>query len=94
MHIGLHLVFFGKSGVTPPLSRTRKDSKTALISVEGGQVFKEAVQKQLERLFLGKWVWALKDHEENTFLTKFLLRWSCSRRLPLEALILRALGSQ
>jgi hypothetical protein len=55
----------------PPLSRIRKDSKTALISVEGGQVSKEEVQKQLERLFPGKWVWELKDHEENTFLTKF-----------------------
>jgi hypothetical protein len=29
------------------------------------------VQKQLERLFLVKWVWELKDHEENTFLAKF-----------------------
>jgi hypothetical protein len=43
----------------------------ALISMEGGQLSKEDVILQLERLFPGKWVWDLKDHEENSFLTKF-----------------------
>ena len=54
----------------PPLSRTKKESKTAVISVEGGEISKEEVQRQLERLFPDKWVWELKDHEENTFLAK------------------------
>jgi hypothetical protein len=55
----------------PLLPRAKKESKTALISVEGGLLSKEEVQKQLERLFPGKWVWELKDHENNTFPAKF-----------------------
>jgi hypothetical protein len=55
----------------PPLHRSKRDSRTALISVEGGQISKKEVQKQLERLFPGKWVWELKDHDDNTFLAKF-----------------------
>jgi hypothetical protein len=35
----------------PPLPRSKKESRTAVISVEGGQISKEEVQKQLERLF-------------------------------------------
>jgi hypothetical protein len=31
----------------------------------------EEVHKHFERLFLGKWVWELKAHEENAFLAKF-----------------------
>jgi hypothetical protein len=55
----------------PPLPRAKKDSRTALISVEGGQVPMEEVLRQLERLFLGRWTWELKAHEENSFLDKF-----------------------
>jgi hypothetical protein len=55
----------------PPLAKAKRESRMALISVEGGQLFKEGVILQLERLFPGKWVWDLKDHEENSFLTKF-----------------------
>jgi hypothetical protein len=43
----------------------------ALISVEGGQVQTEEVKRQLKRLFLGKWSWELKAHEDNSFLAKF-----------------------
>jgi hypothetical protein len=55
----------------PPLSRAKRDSETTLISVEGGLISKEEVQKQLESIFPSKWVWELKEHEENTSLTKF-----------------------
>jgi hypothetical protein len=55
----------------PPLPRARKDSRTALISVEGGCVPVEEVRRQLERLFPGKWAWELKAHEENAYLAKF-----------------------
>jgi hypothetical protein len=55
----------------PPLPRAKKDSRTALISVEGGKIQMEEVKRQLERLFPGKWSWELKVHEENSFLVKF-----------------------
>jgi hypothetical protein len=55
----------------PPLSRAKKDSRMALISVEGGQVPMEEVRRHLERLILGRWTWELKVHEENSFLVKF-----------------------
>jgi hypothetical protein len=45
----------------------KRIQKIAIISVEGGYLSREEVKKQLERLFLGKWVWELKAHEENTF---------------------------
>jgi hypothetical protein len=54
----------------PPL-RAKKDSRIALISVEGGQVQLEEVKRQLERLFPGKWTWQLKAHEGNSFVAKF-----------------------
>jgi hypothetical protein len=54
-----------------PLSRDRKDSKMARVVVEGGQLSKEEVKSQLERLFPGKWVWELKEQEDNSFVTKF-----------------------
>jgi hypothetical protein len=49
----------------------REDSKTAVVAVEGGQLTKEEVKGQLQRLFPGKWVWDLRDHECNSFITKF-----------------------
>jgi hypothetical protein len=55
----------------PPLSRAKKDSRMALISVEGGQVPMEEVRRHLERLFLGRWTWELMVHEENSYLVKF-----------------------
>lgn len=55
----------------PPLPRARKDSKSALIMVEGGQLTKEQVIVQLQRIFPGKWKWELADHEVNAFTTKF-----------------------
>jgi hypothetical protein len=55
----------------PPLHRAKKDSRMALITVEGGSVPVEEVKRQMERLFPGKWTWELKDHEENSFLAKF-----------------------
>jgi hypothetical protein len=55
----------------PPLPRVRKDSRTALISVEGGCVTVEEIRRQLERLFPGKWTWELKAHEGNAYLAKF-----------------------
>jgi hypothetical protein len=55
----------------PPLARSKREARTALISVEGGMLLMEEVQKQLERLFPGKWLWELRPHEGNTFLAKF-----------------------
>jgi hypothetical protein len=49
----------------------REDSKTAVVAVEGGQLTKEEVKGQLQLLFPGKWVWDLRDHECNSFITKF-----------------------
>jgi hypothetical protein len=31
----------------------------------------DEVRRQLERLFLGKWTWELKAHDENAYLAKF-----------------------
>jgi hypothetical protein len=55
----------------PPLHRAKKDSRTALISVEGGPVPMEEVKRQLDMLFLGKWEWELKAHEESSFVARF-----------------------
>jgi hypothetical protein len=35
-----------------------------------GMLSRVEVQKHLERLLPGKWVWEIKAHEENTFLAK------------------------
>jgi hypothetical protein len=55
----------------PPLPKAKKESRTALISIEGGHVPMEEVKRHLERLFPGKWTWELRAHEENSFLDKF-----------------------
>jgi hypothetical protein len=55
----------------PPLPQAKKDSRTTLKSVEGGQVPMEKVKRQLERLFSGKWTWEIKAHEDSSFLAKF-----------------------
>ncbi|CAN6251559.1 unnamed protein product, partial [Urochloa humidicola] len=54
----------------PPLSRARKDSKMALIKVEGGQLDKDQVIAQLQRLFGGKWKWEVTE-QDVSFITKF-----------------------
>jgi hypothetical protein len=43
----------------PPLPKARKEARTAIVSVEGGQLSMEEVKKELERLFPGKWSWEL-----------------------------------
>ncbi|KAJ1256953.1 hypothetical protein BS78_K261200 [Paspalum vaginatum] len=43
----------------PPLPQAKKDSKTALIRIVGGQLSEE------------QWRWELADHEDNSFITKF-----------------------
>jgi hypothetical protein len=55
----------------PPLSRAKKESRLACITVEGGRILLEEVKRQLERLFPGKWAWELKAHGESSFLAKF-----------------------
>ncbi|RLN03631.1 uncharacterized protein C2845_PM13G02530 [Panicum miliaceum] len=55
----------------PPLPRAKKELKSALTSVVGGQLSKEQVQQQLQRIFPGKWDWEITDHVQNTFITKF-----------------------
>ncbi|CAN6231827.1 unnamed protein product [Urochloa humidicola] len=55
----------------PALSRAKKETKMALITVEGGNLSKEQVQKQMQRLFPGKWKWEIEEHKENAFITKF-----------------------
>lgn len=55
----------------PPLSRSKKESKKALIRVGGGKLTKEKVVSQLQRLYPGKWNWELEDNEDNTFITTF-----------------------
>lgn len=43
----------------------------ALIMVEGGQLSKEYVVSQLQRLYPRKWKWELVEMENNSFTTKF-----------------------
>jgi hypothetical protein len=64
-----------------PLSRARKDSKMAVVAVEGGQLSKEEVKGQLERLFPGKWMWELREHEGNSFITKFPSKMELQRAI-------------
>nr|TKW36457.1 hypothetical protein SEVIR_2G441200v2 [Setaria viridis] len=48
----------------PPLPRVRKVSKMTLITTVGGQLTKDQVQTQLQRIFPSKWEWELTDHED------------------------------
>ncbi|KAG2606263.1 hypothetical protein PVAP13_4NG137422, partial [Panicum virgatum] len=54
-----------------PLPRSKKESKSAIISVVGEALSKEQVVSQLQRIFPGKWVWKLFEHEQNVYITKF-----------------------
>lgn len=54
----------------PPLSRANKESKMAVIKVDGGQLDKEQVIRQLQRLFGGRWKWEVTVLEAR-FITKF-----------------------
>lgn len=54
----------------PPLHRV-KDSRMALIQVEGGQLDKVQVIAQLQRRFGGKWEWEVTKHEKDSFITRF-----------------------
>lgn len=78
----------------PPLVKAKRDSKTAIISVEGGHVSKEVVHKQLERLFPGKWVWELVEHEENSFLTKFPSKLELQRAVAFGSADIKGVGVQ
>jgi hypothetical protein len=76
----------------PPLHRAKKDSRMALITVEGGSVPVEEVKRQMESLFPGKWTWELKDHEENSFLAKFLSKLELQRAVAFGGADLRGDG--
>ncbi|RLM69189.1 hypothetical protein C2845_PM17G05950 [Panicum miliaceum] len=54
-----------------PLPRSKKESRSAVISMVGGVLTKEQVVVQLQRIFPGKWSWELSEHEQNVFITKF-----------------------
>jgi hypothetical protein len=76
----------------PPLPRAKKDSRTALVSVEGGNVPLEEVKRQLERLFPGKWAWELKAQEENSFLAKFPSKIELQRAVAFGGVDIRGEG--
>jgi hypothetical protein len=65
-----------------PLAKMRKESRTAVVSVQGGSLSMEEVQGQLGRLFPGKWVWELKPHDDGSFLVKFPSRVELQRAVP------------
>jgi hypothetical protein len=76
----------------PPLPRVRKDSRTALVSVEGGCVTVEEIRRQLERLFPGKWTWELKAHEGNAYLAKFPSKVELQRAVAFGGVDIRGEG--
>jgi hypothetical protein len=76
----------------PPLSRAKKESRMACITVEGGRVLMEEVKRQLERLFPGKWAWELKAHRENSFLAKFPSKLELQRAVAFGGADLRGDG--
>jgi hypothetical protein len=43
------------------------------------QLDKEEVQRQLERIFPGKWQWELSELEDNSFITKFPSKFELQR---------------
>ncbi|CAN6317318.1 unnamed protein product [Urochloa humidicola] len=65
----------------PPLAKVKRESKTALIKVEGGSLTKEQVAAQLQRLFGGRWKWEVNELEEDVFTTKFPSRIELQRAL-------------
>jgi hypothetical protein len=76
----------------PPLPKARRDTRTALISVEGGQVPVEEVRRQLERLFPERWAWELKELEENSYLAKFPSKVELQRAVAFGGADIRGVG--
>jgi hypothetical protein len=76
----------------PPLPKARRDTRTALISVEGGQVPVEEVRRQLERLFPERWAWELRELEENSYLAKFPSKVELQRAVAFGGADIRGVG--
>lgn len=55
----------------PPLQKSKKGSKTALVRIEGGCLTKEKAVSQLQRIISTKWKWEPVEHEENSFVVPF-----------------------
>ena len=55
----------------PPLPKSKKETRQALISVVGGELSRDQVVMQLQRIFAGKWTWELTEQDNNCFVTRF-----------------------
>jgi hypothetical protein len=75
-----------------PLARSKKDSKMALVTVEVGELSKEQVVAQLQKLFLGKWNWELLEHEGGTFIAKFPSKLEIQRAIAFGGANVREAG--
>ncbi|XP_022682391.1 uncharacterized protein LOC111257326 [Setaria italica] len=66
----------------------------ALIRIGGGQLPKEQVITQLQRLYPGKWKWELEENEDNTFITKFPSKAELQRAIAFGGADVREEGVQ
>jgi len=63
----------------PPLPKSKKETRQALISVVGGVLSRDQVVMQLQRIFSGKWMWELAEQGNNYFVTRFPSRIELQR---------------
>jgi hypothetical protein len=78
----------------PPLPRSKKEPKSAVISVAGGVLTMEQVVSQLQRIFLGKWTWELMEQEDNIFITKFPSKHELQRAIAFGGADVKEAGLQ
>ncbi|PUZ44541.1 hypothetical protein GQ55_8G111200 [Panicum hallii var. hallii] len=78
----------------PPLPRSKKEPKSAVISVAGGVLTMEQVVSQLQRIFLGKWTWELMEQEDNIFITNFPSKHELQRAIAFGGADVKEAGLQ
>ncbi|XP_015693950.1 uncharacterized protein LOC107304414 [Oryza brachyantha] len=65
----------------PPLQRSKKGTKTALVKVIGGSLSKDRLIDQLQRICPGNWNWDPKISEEGAYVVPFPSRIELQRAI-------------
>jgi hypothetical protein len=62
-----------------PLTATKSDNRTTLVTVQGGSLTITQLVVELSRLILEKWIWNVTQHGTNSFVVPFPSRGDLQR---------------
>jgi hypothetical protein len=62
-----------------PISSTRSDNRTPLVTVQGGTLSIPQLVTELSRLIPKKWLWNVTQHDTNSFVVSFPSRGDLQR---------------